>query len=72
MRQQPHFRYEPQERFGESLTTARPWNVAALAKVERLNGRVAMIGFAAAVLGEWLSGHGIVGQLGLLLRGLLG
>ena len=31
--------------------------------VERLNGRVAMVGFAAAVAGEWISGKGITGQL---------
>lgn len=72
MSDKPTFQYEPQERFGESLTTARPWNVAALAGVERLNGRVAMLGFAAAVLGEWLSGRGIVGQLALALHWLLG
>jgi hypothetical protein len=58
----PAFRYEPLERFGEGLTTNRPWNVSALAGVERLNGRVAMLGFLAA----------IVGQLALMLRWLLG
>ncbi|MEB3170361.1 MAG: chlorophyll a/b-binding protein [Synechococcaceae cyanobacterium] len=72
MSQKPAFRYEPSERFGEGLTTSRPWNLAALQGVERLNGRVAMLGFLAAVLGEWLSGRGIVGQLALLLRWLLG
>jgi hypothetical protein len=66
------FRYEPLERFGEGLTTSRPWNVSALAGVELLNGRVAMLGFLAAIVGERLSGRGIVGQLGLLLRWLLG
>jgi hypothetical protein len=40
--------------------------------VERLNGRVAMLGFLAAVLGERLTGTGIVGQLALMLRWLLG
>ena len=61
------FRYEPMERFGEGLTTRRPWNTEALAGVERLNGRVAMLGFAAAVVGELISGHGPAGQLlGLL------
>ena len=30
--------------FGESLTTARPWNTSAEV-VEQLNGRVAMVGF---------------------------
>ena len=39
----PAFHYEEPERFGESLTTARPWNRSALADVERLNGRVAML-----------------------------
>jgi hypothetical protein len=72
MREKPAFRYEPTERFGEGLTTARPWNVAALQGVERLNGRVAMLGFLAAVVGEGLTGQGIVGQLALLLRWLLG
>ena len=46
----PAFRYEEPERFGESLTTARPWNRSALTDVERLNGRVAMLGFLAAVV----------------------
>lgn len=68
----PAFHYEPVERFGEGLTTERPWNVSALAGVERLNGRVAMLGFLAAVLGERLTGAGIVGQLGLMLRWILG
>lgn len=62
------FRYEPLERFGEGLTTRRPWNTAALAGVERLNGRVAMVGFVAAVLGEMISGHGPAGQLLALLH----
>ena len=66
------FLYEPLERCGEGLTTSRPWNVAALTAVERLNGRVAMLGFLAAVLGEQLTGRGIVGQLALMLRWLLG
>ena len=65
------YQYEPVEKFGESLTTARPWNVSALAGVEQLNGRAAMVGFSAALLGEWLSGKGIVGQLGLGLAWLL-
>ena len=59
----PAFLYEQPERFGESLTTARPWNQSALTFVERLNGRAAMVGFSAAVLGELLTGQGIVGQL---------
>jgi hypothetical protein len=62
------FLYEPGERFGEGLTQPRPWNVAALARVERLNGRVAMLGFAAALIGEWLTGAGPAGQLLVLLR----
>ena len=60
--------YEPLEAFGEGLTTRRPWNTTALEGVERLNGRVAMLGFAAAVLGEWLTGYGPAGQLVALLR----
>ncbi len=51
----PAFRYEKPERFGESLTTARPWNRSALTDVERLNGRVAMLGFVAAVVLETVS-----------------
>ena len=62
------FLYEPHERFGEGLTTNRPWNVAALASVERLNGRVAIVGFMAAVVGELITGHGPAGQLVDLLR----
>ena len=64
----PAFLYEQPERFGESLTTARPWNKSALTFVERLNGRAAMVGFSAAVLGELLTGNGIVGQLTGLVR----
>ena len=60
--------YEPLEAFGEGLTTRRPWNTTALEGVERLNGRVAMLGFAAALLGEWLTGYGPAGQLVALLR----
>ena len=66
------FHYEPIERFGEGLTTNRPWNTTALAGVERLNGRVAMLGFAAAVCGEWITGHGPAGQVLALLRWYLG
>ena len=65
---EPSFQYEPLERFGEGLTTRRPWNTAALASVERLNGRVAMLGFAAALIGEYLTGHGPAGQILALLR----
>ena len=57
------FKYETPERFGESLTTARPWNRSALAEVELLNGRAAMLGFMAAILVERVTGYGIVGQL---------
>lgn len=66
------FSYEPVERFGEGLTTQRPWNVSALSGVELLNGRAAMLGFTAAVLGEWLTGEGILGQLAGVLRWYLG
>ena len=64
----PRYQYEQPERFGESLTTARPWNRHALIGVELLNGRVAMLGFMAAVLGEVWTGQGIVGQLNGVLR----
>jgi hypothetical protein len=64
----PPFQYEPLERFGEGLTSRRPWNTAALEAVERLNGRVAMLGFAAALIGEWISGHGPAGQVLAMLR----
>jgi hypothetical protein len=43
-----------------------------LAAVELLNGRVAMLGFLAALIGEAVSGKGIVGQLGALVQLLLG
>jgi hypothetical protein len=66
------YSYEPIEKFGEGLTTRRPWNVAALSQVELLNGRVAMLGFVAALLGEVLTGRGMVGQLELMLRWYLG
>lgn len=65
---EPRFLYEPGERFGASMTSERPWNTAALASVERLNGRVAMLGFAAALVGEWLTGEGPAGQLLALLH----
>ena len=64
----PAFHYEQPERFGESLTTARPWNTTALGFVEQLNGRVAMDGFTAAVVGELITGRGIVGQLAGLVH----
>jgi len=66
------FRYEPVERFGASMTNPRPWNRTALAGVELLNGRVAMLGFMAAIAGELLTGQGIVGQLALAARWVLG
>lgn len=69
---QDAFRYEPVERFGASMTNPRPWNTRALAGVELLNGRVAMLGFAAAVIGELLTGQGMVGQMKLLLAWVLG
>jgi len=65
---QPKFLYEPVERFGASMTSPKPWNTKALAGVELLNGRVAMLGFAAAIAGELLTGKGMVGQLTSLLR----
>lgn len=61
--------YLPYERFGEGLTTDRPWNRSALAAVELLNGRVAMLGFVAALVGEWLTGRGPGAQV-LALLGL--
>lgn len=66
------FRYEPVEKFGEGLTTSRPWNTTALAGVELLNGRVAMLGFSAAIVAERLTGKGIVGQLQAVLAWYLG
>ncbi|UPM50173.1 MULTISPECIES: chlorophyll a/b-binding protein [unclassified Synechococcus] len=62
------FRYEPVESFGKSMTSPRPWDVSALSGVERLNGRVAMLGFAAALIGEWLTGYGPAGQVMALVR----
>ena len=54
------------------MTSPRPWNTQALAGVELLNGRVAMLGFAAAIAGELLTGKGMVGQLAAVLRWYLG
>ena len=71
-KQDDGFAYEPVERFGASMTSPRPWNTQALAGVERLNGRVAMLGFMAAIVGEVLTGKGMVGQLGALLHWYLG
>ena len=63
-----NFQYEPLEAFGEGLTTKRPWNQGSLGFVERLNGRVAMLGFMAAVIGELISGHGPAGQVADVIR----
>ena len=65
---EPSFQYEPVERFGEGLTTRRPWNTEALRGVEQLNGRVAMLGFAAGLVGELISGHGPAGQVLAVVR----
>ena len=65
---EPSFQYAPVERFGEGLTTRRPWNTDALRGVEQLNGRVAMLGFAAALVGELISGHGPAGQVLAVVR----
>ncbi|MGA0161411.1 MAG: chlorophyll a/b-binding protein [Vulcanococcus sp.] len=62
------FRYEPVESFGKSMTSQRPWDVSALKAVEQLNGRVAMVGFAAALVGEWRTGFGPAGQVLALVR----
>ena len=62
------FKYETPERFGVSLTTARPWNRSALGEVELLNGRAAMLGFMAAIVVERITGYGIVGQLTGVVR----
>ncbi len=35
------------------------------ARAELLNGRLAMVGFAAALIGELITGQGILQQLGL-------
>tara|TARA_B100001758_G_C18403140_1_gene610284 strand:+ start:1263 stop:1391 length:129 start_codon:yes stop_codon:yes gene_type:complete len=36
--------------------------------VELINGRVAMLGFAAALIGELVSGHGPAGQVMAMVR----
>jgi hypothetical protein len=36
--------------------------------VELLNGRVAMLGFMAAIIGELISGHGPAGQVADVIR----
>ena len=51
----PSYQYEPM-RPSVSFTTAKPWNNQALTMVERLNGRVAMVGFTAAA---WASGSAV-------------
>lgn len=63
----PDYRYEPVERFGQSMTANIPWNISKLSFVELLNGRLAMIGMAISVIGELLTGKGPLGQLGLIL-----
>ena len=55
--------YQPLEKFGEGLTTNRPWNITALQQVELLNGRIAMLGFMAGLIAELLTGRGILSQL---------
>lgn len=55
--------FQPLEKFGEGLTTNRPWNITALQQVELLNGRVAMLGFMAGLIAEMLTGRGILSQL---------
>jgi hypothetical protein len=55
--------YQPLEKFGEGLTTNRPWNITALQQVELLNGRVAMLGFMAGLIAEMLTGRGLLSQL---------
>ena len=57
------FKYEKPEKFGASLTTKRPWNISRLVAVEQINGRVAMVGFFSAVVGELLTGQGMIGQI---------
>ncbi len=64
----PTFQYEPLESFGEGLTTQRPWNQGSLLFVERMNGRTAMVGFAASIIGELISGHGPAGQIADVVR----
>ena len=65
---QDAYQYEPLEAFGEGLTTRRPWNTGSLRFVEQLNGRVAMLGFAAAIAGELITGHGPAGQVMAVIR----
>ena len=62
------FRYEPVETVGQGLTAKRPWNLEALAFVELLNGRVAMMGFTAAIAGELITGQGPAGQIADLIH----
>jgi hypothetical protein len=61
--EEPKYLYQPLEKFGEGLTTNRPWNITALQQVELLNGRVAMLGFMAGLIAELLTGRGILSQL---------
>jgi hypothetical protein len=61
--EEPKYLYQPLEKFGEGLTTNRPWNITALQQVELLNGRVAMLGFMVGLIAELLTGRGILSQL---------
>jgi hypothetical protein len=61
--EEPKYLYQPLEKFGEGLTTKRPWNITALQQVELLNGRVAMLGFMAGLIDELITGRGILSQL---------
>jgi hypothetical protein len=61
--EEPKYLYQPLEKFGEGLTTKRPWNITALQQVELLNGRLAMLGFMAGLTAEMLTGRGILSQL---------
>ena len=61
--EEPKYLYQPLEKFGEGLTTKRPWNITALQQVELLNGRVAMLCFMAGLTAEMLTGRGILSQL---------
>ena len=46
-------------------SAARSIHNEQLAKVERFNGRAAMLGFVIGVLTEALTGQGIIHQIGL-------
>jgi BCD family chlorophyll transporter-like MFS transporter len=56
----------PRMGFGSDMGGRRtPWIAGGMAVL-------ALGGFLAAVAGEWITGQGIVGQLALMLRWLLG